>query len=254
MIERARGRFFLDGTSFNDVPDYVRAMIPADQADISFEEFAAGVRAATQERQPTDPVLYAPDAVEEYGRYYLYFCLSDDSEGVAIAASPAGSFRGARRLPISGIDPAVFLDEDGSAYLYMGHVRGQRGAGRHRPGHDRRALDRDGGGAEHFFHEGSSLRKRGDLYYLVFCETSCGTATTLGYATSTSPLGPFTYRGVIIDNAPCDPESWNIHGSIEEFGGQWYVFYTGRRRTPRRCVGPSSSGSNSPPTVLPRRC
>jgi arabinoxylan arabinofuranohydrolase len=47
----------------------------------------------------------------------------------------------------------------------------------------------------------------------------------LGYATADSPLGPFTYRGILIDNDGCDPESWNNHGSIEEFNGQWYVFY-----------------------------
>jgi hypothetical protein len=38
-------------------------------------------------------------------------------------------------------------------------------------------------------------------------------------------LGPFTKRGIIIDNTGCDPETWNNHGSIAEFNGQWYVFY-----------------------------
>jgi hypothetical protein len=47
----------------------------------------------------------------------------------------------------------------------------------------------------------------------------------LGYATSQSPLGPFTKRGIIIDNMGCDPETWNNHGSIAEFDGRWYVFY-----------------------------
>jgi hypothetical protein len=32
-------------------------------------------------------------------------------------------------------------------------------------------------------------------------------------------------RGIIIDNTGCDPETWNNHGSIAEFNGQWYVFY-----------------------------
>lgn len=47
----------------------------------------------------------------------------------------------------------------------------------------------------------------------------------MDYATSDSPLGPFTYRGTIVENADCDPCSWNIHGSITEIDGQWYVFY-----------------------------
>ena len=52
-----------------------------------------------------------------------------------------------------------------------------------------------------------------------------GKPTALGYATGTSPLGPFQYRGIIIDNCDCDPSSWNNHGSIECVNGQWYVFY-----------------------------
>lgn len=69
------------------------------------------------------------------------------------------------------------------------------------------------------------MRKRGDTYYYVFADTSRGRPCCLGYATSKSPLGPFTYQGVIIDNGDCDPKCWNIHGSIEEVKGQWYVFY-----------------------------
>ncbi len=30
---------------------------------------------------------------------------------------------------------------------------------------------------------------------------------------------------MLIDNTGCDPQSWNNHGSIAEFNGQWYVFY-----------------------------
>jgi len=38
-------------------------------------------------------------------------------------------------------------------------------------------------------------------------------------------MGPYKYRGVIIDNDHCDPGNWNNHGSIAEFKGKWYVFY-----------------------------
>jgi hypothetical protein len=71
------------------------------------------------------------------------------------------------------------------------------------------------------------MRKRNDIYYYVYADTGRhgGRPTCLGYATSRSPLGPFTYQGVIIDNFGCDPEVWNNHGSIAEFDGKWYVFY-----------------------------
>jgi len=77
------------------------------------------------------------------------------------------------------------------------------------------------------------MRKHGDTYYLVYADMERGKPTALGYATSKSPLGPFIYRGIIIDNDGCDPESWNNHGSIEEFQGQWYVFYHRSSRNSR---------------------
>ncbi len=95
---------------------------------------------------------------------------------------------------------------------------------------------------QHYFHEGSSVRKIGDTYYYVFADVERGKPTSLGYATGKSPLGPFTYRGIIIDNADCDPDSWNNHGSIECFNGQWYVFYhrssRGTESFRRLCVEP----------------
>ena len=62
------------------------------------------------------------------------------------------------------------------------------------------------------------------------------------YAISDNPLGPYKKCGVIVDNIYCDPASWNNHGSIAEFKGQWYVFYhrsSQNRKTCRRvCVEP----------------
>ena len=53
---------------------------------------------------------------------------------------------------------------------------------------------------------------------------------------------PFKYGGVIVDNAGCDPESWNNHGSICEFNGQWYVLYhrttNGARSMRKACMEP----------------
>ncbi|RTE77927.1 hypothetical protein BHE90_007574 [Fusarium euwallaceae] len=94
----------------------------------------------------------------------------------------------------------------------------------------------------HHFHEGSSMRRFGNVYNFVFADSSRGKPTCLGYATSTSPLGPFTYRRVIIDNAEADPYSWNNHGSIEQVNGSWYIFCHGPSRCSplyrRLCVEP----------------
>jgi hypothetical protein len=174
--------------------------------------------------------LYAPDCIYHNGRYYLFFCLSDNSEGVAVSDQPAGRFTQA--APIEGangdaIDPAVLLDDDGQVYYFWGqfHLRGAR----LRP--DLQGIQPESFNpaviteAGHGFHEGASIRKRGGLYYMVYTDISRGRATCLAYATSSAPLGPYEKRGIIIDNTGCDPQSWNNHGSIAEFNGQWYVFY-----------------------------
>ena len=171
--------------------------------------------------------LYAPDCVERDGRYYLYFCMAGGSEGVAVADRPEGPFRDPVRLPVSGIDPAVLVDDDGQAYYFWGQFSAC-GAKLKR---DMRTLETDSivrgivTEKDHFFHEGFSIRRHGGLYYAVYADISGGRPTALGYATATRPLGPYTYRGVIIDNVGCDPESWNNHGSIALWQGQWYVFY-----------------------------
>ena len=63
-------------------------------------------------------MLYAPDCIEKNGKYYLYFCMSDESEGVAVSDHPEGPFGHPVQLPCGGIDPAIFVDDDGSAYYF----------------------------------------------------------------------------------------------------------------------------------------
>ena len=69
-----------------------------------------------------------------------------------------------------------------------------------------------------------------------------GMPTCLGYATSSSPTGPYRYRGVLIDNDHCDPGNWNNHGSLVELDNRWYLFYhrsTHASKTMRKvCVEP----------------
>ncbi|MDI4647110.1 family 43 glycosylhydrolase [Cohnella hashimotonis] len=189
-------------------------------------------------------MLFAPDAINKGGKYYLYFCMSDSSEGVAVADKPEGPFSDPVQLPCGGIDPAVFIDDDGQAYFYWGQF--QANGAKLTPS----MVDFEEGSIvngllteeEHYFHEGSSIRKRGDIYYFVYSCMKRGKPTSLAYATSDSPLGPFQYRGIIVDNDGCDPASWNNHGSIEEVNGQWYVFYHRSSRNSqqnrRLCIEP----------------
>lgn len=207
-----------------------------DEDDINF--------VLTQNPDNLPPLLFAPDCIEKNGKYYLYFCMADGSEGAAVSDRPEGPFTDPVQLPCSGIDPAVFVDDDGEAYYYWGQFRSHAvKLNSDMISFDpQKTIDRFLTEEEHFFHEGSSVRKIGDTYYAVFADVERGKPTALGYATSKSPLGPFEYRGILIDNADCDPSSWNNHGSIEFFHGQWYIFYHRSSRNTkifrRLCIEP----------------
>ena len=191
--------------------------------------------------------LYAPDAIHKDGKYYYYVCGERHDEGVAVADSPTGPFSPAEPIEVANgdsIDPAVFVDDDGQAYYFWGQFTLRGGMLMD----DMKTLipDTVKDGIltewEHGFHEGASIRKRGDKYYMVYTDVSRGNATCISYAISDNPLGPYKKGGVIVDNIYCDPASWNNHGSIAEFKGQWYVFYhrsSQNRKTCRRvCAEP----------------
>lgn len=74
--------------------------------------------------------MWAPDATEKNGKYYLFFPAKDHDGifriGVAISDSPTGPFTPEANA-IKGsfsIDPAVFKDDDGSYYMYFGGIWG----------------------------------------------------------------------------------------------------------------------------------
>lgn len=75
-------------------------------------------------------MLWAPDAAESKGTYYLYFPAKDKEGifriGVASSKKPEGPFK-AEKDYMKGsfsIDPCVFKDKDGTHYLYFGGIWG----------------------------------------------------------------------------------------------------------------------------------
>lgn len=208
---------------------------------IHWTEHKPGFDARTEVGFENVMQLPASDCAEKDGKYYYYFT-AGGMQCVAVSDRPEGPFTNVKRIegtefPSCG-DPAVFVDDDGSAYLYWGQfsLRGCKLKDSmfelEENTLNTMLITED----EHGFHEGSSLRKRGDTYYLIYCDTDRGAATCLSYAVSKSPLGPFEKRGVIIDNRECDLGAWNNHGSIVEFHGQWYIFYH------RACFGIEMGG------------
>ena len=181
----------------------------------------------------SDALLFAPDCQYRDGIYYLYYCLASgkNTEGVATSPSPTGPFVKGTNIELKGIneiDPCVFIDDDGQAYYIWGQFSAKMAKLKPNmteidPATIRQDVVTE---KEHYFHEGGYMVKRKGIYYFVYAHMGrVGRPTCIGYATSKSPMGPFQYRGVIIDNDRCDPGNWNNHGSLVEFKGQWYVFY-----------------------------
>ncbi|MBR0432294.1 MAG: family 43 glycosylhydrolase [Bacteroidaceae bacterium] len=189
--------------------------------------------------------MWAPDCVEKNGRYYFYFPNAPRSGrgfaiGVAVSDAPTGPFR-LETEPIrgvSGIDPCVLLDDDGTAYLYwsgMG-IRGARLKDNMTEladelqtvttpqGGSMQVGGRQMEGLPEGFKEGPFAFKRDGWYYLTFPWVRQENGTeTLAYAMARSPLGPWDFKGIIM--AEHANRCWTNHHSIVEFKGQWYIFY-----------------------------
>lgn len=196
----------------------------------------------------SDAPLYAPDAIFHGGKWHIFYCMPDKAhrEGVASAPSVDGPFKTAFAYPwAKQIDPSVFRDDDGTLYYFWGQISAKGAVLKNdlsgiEPGSLHEGVIDEAG---HGFHEGVQLVKRGRLYYLVYADISRrGRPTCIGYATAEKPFGPYVYRGAIIDNFGCDPETWNNHGGIFEYGGRWYVAYhraTNASRALRKaCIEP----------------
>lgn len=209
--------------------------------------------------------LWAPDVAFKDGRYYFYFPAKDAAGvfriGVAVGDRPQGPFT-PRPQPIRdsySIDPSVFVDDDGQAYMYFGGIHGgqlQRWAtgdydpdagitdlGRPQapaltprvarmtpdmlefaePSREAIIVDADGKPLL-----GGDLDRR---FFeaawmhkhggLYYLSYSTGETHFVNYATATTPYGPFTYRGHILLPA----QGWTTHQSIVEVDCRWRLFY-----------------------------
>ena len=171
---------------------------------------------------------WAPDCIERNGKYYFYFP-ADGQIGVAVSDSPTGPFKDALGHPLVSkgeggirytIDPCIFIDDDGQAYLYIGGAR-QLGVLKLKPD----MITRDGPMQivdMPKYYEGIWVHKRAGIYYASYPTRPSQNlqANVMVYSMAKSPLGPWEYRGEILDN-----HSRNIHGSITQYKGQWYLFY-----------------------------
>lgn len=213
---------------------------------------------------------WAPDCVERGGKYFLYYPTDKRHIGVAVSDTPHGPFRDPLGHPLISIDtpgvicdrdfidPCVFIDDDGQAYLFCG----QNTVCAVRLNPDMVSYDGEVHiieGAKDFF-EAVWVHKRGGIYYMSYSDGPFrGHEPRIAYATATSPLGPYTYQGVILGPV----NSGTNHHSIVNYKGQDYLFYhtadISRRLNPywhygvRRSVCCDSLFYNADGTIRPVR-
>ena len=167
---------------------------------------------------------WAIQTVERNGKYYLYAPLHGHGIGVLVADSPYGPFKDPLGKPLVwdqsnwyDIDPSVYTDDDGQAYMYWGNPHTFWA----KLGEDMTSLTSGVTKLPHIpnYQEGPWFYKRNGHYYLGFASTCCPEA--LGYAMSDSPTGPWEWKGYIMK--PTQRDRGN-HPGICDFKGHSYVF------------------------------
>ena len=180
--------------------------------------------------KPDGYSMWAPDCVFKNGKYYFYYPNAPREGrgfaiGVAIADQPEGPYTPEKESikGVGGIDPCVLIDDDGAAYLYWSGM-GIRGG---RLKENMTELENGSQvmeGLPEGFKEGPFAFKRKGRYYLTFPWVRKDQGTeTLAYAMSDSPLGPWQFKGLIMEEH--DNRCWTNHHSLVEYKSQWYLFY-----------------------------
>ncbi|GAB1319358.1 Carbohydrate binding module (Family 6) [Madurella fahalii] len=182
---------------------------------------------------------WAGHVVPRNGKFYWYVPVRRRGGrmaiGVGVSDSPTGPFRDAIGRPLvenGEIDPHVFVDADGQAYLYWGnprlwYIKLNEDMISYQGGITAIPLTAGGFGTRTdnpdrptTFEEGPWVYKRNDIYYLVYPANCC--PDDLRYSTATGPTGPWTYRGLIM--ASQGTSSTN-HPGIIDYKNSTYMFY-----------------------------
>lgn len=250
--------------------DYVTYSAPLD--DLSDWRYEGVIYKKDQDpsNKKSKKVLFAPDVVQgPDGNFYLYYGLHFSGYlGVAKSPKPNGPFEflshvkykdgdtlGLKKKDIFQFDPGVLVDDDNRIYLYSGFgpdkyfpqiKNSQKTDGCYVYELDKdmftvikgpiKVMDKKGLAKDksvgHEFFEASSIRKINGKYYLIYSSIN---GHELCYAISSSPFGPFEYKGTLISNGdvylngrkPKDAlyPLGNNHGGLVKIQDKWYIFY-----------------------------
>jgi beta-xylosidase len=177
---------------------------------------------------------WASDITKRNGKYYFYSTVTHKTIhgkaiGVAVSDSPTGPFVDARgsalitndmtretKISWDDIDPTVFIDDDGQAYIYWGNLVMKYA--KLKPN----MIELDGPihtvGIEKFT-EATYLHKHNGIYYLSY---SRDFPEETVYMTGPSATGPWTAGGVIMNKNAIVK---TVHHAFADFNGKSYIFY-----------------------------
>lgn len=172
-----------------------------------------------------DNGAWAEQVIERNGKFYMYCPIHGNGIGVLVSDSPYGPFKDPLGKPLVwqkehwyDIDPTVFIDEDGQAYMYWGNPHCYYV----KLNEDMISYSGDIVKLEEtpeHYQEGPWFYKRNGRYYLAFASTCCPEG--IGYAMSDSPTGPWETKGYIM--RPTERSRGN-HPGIMDYKGKSYVF------------------------------
>ena len=180
---------------------------------------------------------WAAHVVEHKGKFYWYVTVSHKdihgkAIGVAVADNPIGPFKDARGSAIitndmttdvgiswDDIDPAVFIDDDGSAYLFWGNQ-----SCRYAKLKDN-MIEMDGDFKKidlPRFTEAAYVHKHGDWYYLSYAYDF---PEKTAYAMSKSIHGPWEFKGIL--NEVAGNSNTNHQSIIHYKGNDYFIYHNG---------------------------
>lgn len=177
---------------------------------------------------------WAAQCVYRNGKFYFYICDSGEI-GVAVSDNILGPYKDELGKPLisnatsgacpgdDNIDPSVFIDDDGQAYIYWGTDGVARQAKLKSSMTEIDGTITVPQGVSKFF-EASWVHKKDKTYYYSYAAyNSSGKSwpSNIDYATSDSPLGPWTYKGTLNDYAGTGTN----HSGIIQFRDKWYFVY-----------------------------
>jgi len=174
---------------------------------------------------------FAGHVTERNGKYYWYISSNWSGIGVAVADRPEGSFSDALGKPLltnkdcfasshswACIDPAVFIDDDGQAWIFWGNRECYYAKLKEN------MVEIDGEIKQVNFEglaftEAPWVHKRNGKYYLSYATEF---PEKIAYAMADKIEGPYVYKGILNEIAG---NSNTNHQAIVPFKNQWYFIY-----------------------------